>query len=227
MRCCPLQVMQATGPTFPVSDESQTSVSEEEEPFISASSTASKAVSLPKNLNFSEWEPSSSKATAGSDLAISSIEKLDGIESFMAPLTEEVIEKADALLRAQEDASPLTTASDSIYGWLEKTIPDPSPSITDVYHPLASSPKADTPGATLLPQKAVPAELFVGKIKEEPLFPESGPSTPLFTSFTDSQPKAESSGLGKQGKISSSLKRPQPIGASAPIAAPRKLKPKV
>ena len=32
-------------------------------------------------------------------LAISSIEKLDGIESFMAPVTEEVIEKADALLK--------------------------------------------------------------------------------------------------------------------------------
>ena len=67
---------------------------------ISASSTASKAASLPENLNGSEWEPCSSKATTGSDLAISSIEKLDGIESFMAPLTKEVMEKADALLKA-------------------------------------------------------------------------------------------------------------------------------
>ena len=63
-------------------------------------STASKAASLPENLNSSESEPSSSKAAAGSDLAISSIEKLDEIESFMAPLSEEVIEKADALLKA-------------------------------------------------------------------------------------------------------------------------------
>ena len=74
-------------------------MSEEEEPFIYASSTASKAASLLENLNGSECEPSSSKATAGSDLAISSIERLDGIESFMAPLTEEVIKKADALLK--------------------------------------------------------------------------------------------------------------------------------
>ena len=83
-----------------MSDGSQTSASEEEEPFISASSMASKAASLPENFNGSEWEPSSSKATTGSDLAISTIERLDGIESFMTPLTEEVIEKADALLKA-------------------------------------------------------------------------------------------------------------------------------
>ena len=82
-----------------MSDESQTSASEGEESFISASSTASKAASLPENLNGSKWEPASSKATAGSDLAISSIEKLDGIESFMAPLTKEVMEKADAFLK--------------------------------------------------------------------------------------------------------------------------------
>ena len=87
-------------PTFPVSDGSQTRASEEEEPFISASSTASKVASLPENLNGSEWEPSSSKATTGSDLAVSSIERLDGIKSFMAPLTEEVIEKENALLKA-------------------------------------------------------------------------------------------------------------------------------
>ena len=59
------------------------------------------------------------------------------------------------------------------------------------------------------------------------MFPESGHSTPLSTSFTDPQLKAESPVLGKKGKISSSLKRPQPIGASAPTAAPRKSKPKV
>ena len=95
----PFRSRRLPGPTFPVSDKSQTSASGEEEPFISASSMASEAASLPENLNGSEWEPSSSKATAGSDLAISSIERLDGIESFMAPLTEEVIEKAHALLK--------------------------------------------------------------------------------------------------------------------------------
>ena len=173
-----------------------------------------------KKLNGSEWEPSSSKATAGSDLAISSIEKLDGIESFMVPLTEEVIEKADALLKAHQDASNLITASDSIHGWLEKTVSDPPPSITEVYHPLASSPNVVTPGETISPVKTVAEELLVGKIKEEPMFPESGLSTPLSASFTDSQLKAESPGLGKQGKIPSSLRRPQPIGANAPTAAP-------
>ena len=96
----PFRSRRLPGATFPVSDGSQTSTSEEEEPFISASSTASKAASLPENLNGSEWEPSLSKATTGSYFAISSIERLDGIESFMAPLTEEVIEKADALLKA-------------------------------------------------------------------------------------------------------------------------------
>ena len=59
------------------------------------------------------------------------------------------------------------------------------------------------------------------------MLPESGHSTPLSASFTDHQLKAESPGLGKKGKISSLLKRPQPIGASASIAAPRKSKLKV
>ena len=87
-------------------------------------------------------------------------------------------------------------------------------------HPLALSPNADALEATLSPQKVVTEELPVGTIKEEPMFPESGHSTPLSTSFTDPQLKAESPDLGKKGKISSSPKRPQPIGASAPIAAP-------
>ena len=95
----PFRSHRLPGPTFPVSNGSQTSASEEEEPFISASSMASKAASLPENLNGCEWEPSSSKATAGSNLAVSSIKRLDAIESFLAPLTEEVIEKADALLK--------------------------------------------------------------------------------------------------------------------------------
>ena len=37
---------------------------------------------------------------------------------------------------------------------------------------MASSPNADTPGATLLPQKAVTEELLVEKIKEEPILYE-------------------------------------------------------
>ena len=137
------------------------------------------------------------------------------------------MEKADALLKAQEEASPFTTASDSINGWMEKTTSDPPNSKTEVYHPLALSPNADVLEVTLSPQEAVTEELPVGTIKEEPMFPESGHSTPLSTSFTDPQLKAESPDLRKKGKISSSLKRPQPIGASAPIAAPRKSKPKV
>ena len=99
-------------------------MSEGEEPFISASSTASKATSLPENLNGSEWEPSSSKATAGDDQAISSIEKLDGIESFLTPLSEETMEKADILLKAREEASNFTADPRSIQSWLEKSTLD-------------------------------------------------------------------------------------------------------
>ena len=110
---------------------------------------------------------------------------------------------------------------------MEKTTSDPPPSITEVYHPLALSPNAGALEVALSSQKVVTEALPIGKIKEEPMFPESGHSTPLSTSFTDSQFKAESPVLGKKGKISSSAKRPQPIGASAPTAAPRKSKPKV
>ena len=110
---------------------------------------------------------------------------------------------------------------------MEKTTSDPPPSITEVCHPLALSPNAGALEAIPSSQKVVTEALPVGKIKEEPMFPESGHSTPLSTSFTDSQFKAESPVLEKKGKISSSLKRPQPIGASAPTAAPRKSKPKV
>ena len=138
----------------------------------------------------------------------------------MTPLSEEVIEKADALLKVQEDVSLLTAASDLIKDWLVKTIPDPPSSIDEMDHPLASSPTANTSGVTFLPQEAVTKELLIEKIKEEPMFPESGHSTPLLASFTDPQPEAQSPDLGGQGKISSSPKRPRPIGASAPVAAP-------
>ena len=59
------------------------------------------------------------------------------------------------------------------------------------------------------------------------MFPQSGLSTPISTNFTDPQLEAESSSLKKQEKIPPSLKRPQPIGANAPSAAPRKWKQKI
>ena len=167
------------------------------------------------------------KATASSNLAVSSIERLDGIESFMAPLTEEVIKKANALLNAQEDAFSFTTISGSVQSWLEKTASDLPSSITEVYHPLASSPNAVSSGETLSPVKALTEEKLVGKIKEEPLSPMSGQSTPISVDFATPQLKTVSTGLGKQEKVSPSPKRPQPIGANAPIAASRKLKPKI
>ena len=163
----PFRSLRLPGPTFPESDESQTSMSEEEEPFISASSTASKAASLPKNLNGSKWEPSSSKATAGSDLALSTVEKLAGIESFVAPLTEEAIEKADALLRTWEDVSPLTTTSIPIHSWLEKTTLIPPLSITEVPHSPSLSPDTDVPKERLLSPEVAIKELPMVKVKEE------------------------------------------------------------
>ena len=71
----PLISRRPPGPAFPMSDESEESITDEEEPFISASSTASKAASLPINIAESGLEPSSSKATIGSELDFSSIEK--------------------------------------------------------------------------------------------------------------------------------------------------------
>ena len=220
----PFRSCRLPGPTFPVSDGSQTSASEEEELFISASSTASKAASLPKYLNGSEWEPSSSKATAGSNLAVSSIERLDGIESFLTPLTEEVIKKADALLKAQEEASNFTPVPNSIQSWLEKTASDPPSSITEVHHPLASLPHAILSGETISPVKVLVEDLPTGKIKEEPLSPKSGQSAPMSADFAEPQPKEVPLSLAKQAKASSSPGRPQPIGAVAPTAAPQKSK---
>ena len=94
--------------------------------------------------------------------------------------------------------------SDSIKGWLEKTILDPPSSIDEVDHPLASSPMADTSGVTFLPQGIVTKEPLIAKIKEEPMFPESGHSTPLSVNSTDPQPEDPFPGLGGQGKIPSS-----------------------
>ena len=223
----PFRSCRLPGPTFPVSDASQTSASEEEEPFISAFSTASKAASLPKNLNGSEWEPSSSKATAGGNLAISSIERLDGIESFLTPLTEEVVEKAHALLKAREDVFSFTPVSGSIQSWLQKTTSDPPSSTAEVYHPLASLPHAVLSGETLSPVKVLVEELPARKIKEEPLSQESGQSAPMSADFAEPQPKDVPLCIGKQAKASSSPGRPQPIGAVAPTAAPQKSKSKI
>ena len=223
----PFRSCRLPGPNLPVSDGSQTSPSEEEEPFISASSKASKAASLPENLNGSEWEPSSSKATAGSDLAVSSIERLDSIESFLSPLTEEVIEKADALLRAREEASNFTSEPCSIQSWLEKTASDPPSSATEIYHPLATPPHAVLSEETISQVKVIVEELPAGKIKEEPLSPGGRQPTPMSADFAEPQPKKIPSNLGKQAKASPSPGRPQPIGAVAPTAAPRKLKAKI
>ena len=59
------------------------------------------------------------------------------------------------------------------------------------------------------------------------MIPESGLSTPILADFADPQLKTVSPGLGKQAKIPPSPKRPQPIGANAPTAAPRKSKLKI
>ena len=70
----PFRLCRLPGPTFLVSNDGQTSTSDEEETFISASSTASKATSLPEHLNDNGWELSSSRAMARSDIDVSSIE---------------------------------------------------------------------------------------------------------------------------------------------------------
>ena len=110
---------------------------------------------------------------------------------------------------------------------MEKTASDPPSLITEVYHPLASSPHTVLSGEMLSPMKALVEELPTRKIREEPLSPESGQSAPLSADFADSQLKDVSTGLGKQAKASFCPRRPQPIGAIAPTAAPQKLKPKI
>ena len=189
----PFRSRRLPGPNFPVSDRSQTSMSEGEEPFISASSTASKAASLPKNLNGSEWEPSSSKVTAGDDQAISSIEKLDGIESFLALLSEEAMEKADILLKSREEASIFTTDLRSIQNWLEKSTLDSSSLSNEICHPLA------TPPYTVLHEETdslvFKENTLAGKIKEEPMSPEGIHPTPISVSSVETPPKETSLNL--------------------------------
>ena len=162
-------------------------MSEGEEPFISASSTASKAASLPENLNGSGWEPSSSKTTAGDVQAISSIEKLDGIKSFLAPLSEESMDKADILLRSREEASRFTADQYSIQSWLEKSTLDSSSLSIEVDHPLA------TPPHTVLHEETDSLVLkenpLAGKIKEEPMSPGGVQPTSASISSAEAPPR--------------------------------------
>ena len=224
----PLVSHRPPDPAFPMSDNSEESVTDEEEPFISASSTASKAASLPENIAESGLEPSSSKATIGNGLDVSSIEKLDGIESFMAPLTTEAIAKADTLLKLCGNDTVSTTTSSVIMDWLHRTDTGPSPFITEVPYPLALSPSS---GITKLDEIPTPKESLVSTaiVKEE--FSTSTPftstaSTPDAKS-PSSKPRPRSISISEgDGEITFSPMRPKPIGASAPLVAPRKPKPK-
>ena len=221
----PFRPRRLPGPNSPVSDGSQTSVSDGEEPFISASSMASKAASLPENLNGSEWEPSSSKATAGDDQAISSIEKLDGIGSFLTPLSEESMKKADILLRAQEEASRFTADPRLVQSWLEKSILDSSSLSIEIGHPLATPPH-------MVPHEETDSlesreNTLTGKIKEEPMSPEEKQPTLASINSAETPSKEISLNSKEQMKASPSSGRPQPIGEIAPVAASRKSKSKI
>ena len=208
----PFRSRRLPGPTYPESED--TSPSEGEEPFVSASSTASKAVSLPEHLNGSEWDSSSSRAIASSDLAISSIEKLAGVESFVAPLTEEMIEKADTLLKVHEDNSSV-----SIHGWLGKTT-SASPSITEIQHPLSSSPTEP------VSKEITIDELSLQKVKEEPSFPVSAQPAQLSSSFTAVASKNNHPNLAKHKETPTPTRNPPLTAPVAPKAAPRKSKAK-
>ena len=135
------------------------------------------------------------------------------------------MEKADVLLKAQEEASNFTADLHSIQSWLEKSTSDPPSLTTKICHPLA------TPPHTVLHEETVSQvlgeKLPAGKIKEEPLSPGSEQPTPTSVNFAETQPKEIPLSLGKQAKASPSPGRPQPIGAIAPTAAPQKSKAKV
>ena len=139
-----------------------------------------------------------------------------------------MIEKADTLLKAQEEASTFTTEPTSISGWLENTTTRFYASITEVPHPLASSPivkagdKASAPNESFTPRKS-PSSFM--EIKEEPCSPKCSDEPFLLSTSTTPQLKVASS--KRKGKDSLSPKRPQPIRAIAPLAAPQKQKPKV
>ena len=134
------------------------------------------------------------------------------------------MEKAEVLLKTWEEASNFTADPHSIQGWLEKSTSDPPSLTTEISHPLA------TPPHTVLHEETVSQVLVeklpTGNIKEEPLSPGSEQPTSTSVNFAETQPKEISLSLGKQAKASPSPGRPQPIGAIAPTAAPRKSKAK-
>ena len=209
----PFRSRRLPGPPCP--DSEDTSPSEGEEPFVSASSTASKAVSLPEHLNGSEWDSSSPKAIANNDLALSSIEKPAEAEPFMAPLTEEMIKKVNILPEPNEDNSSV-----SIHGWLGKTT-SASPSITEIQHPLSSSPtEPDSQGITI-------DELSMQKMKEEPDFFTSAQAVQLSSSFTAVVAENKQPNQSKHTDAPSPMKDPPLIAPVVPKAAPRKSKARV
>ena len=117
-----------------------------------------------------------------------------------------MIEQADALAqRHKKDASLLSMlASDSIKGWLEKTIPNPPSSIDEVDHPLASSSTTDTSGETFLPRGSCQkGAYFSRKVKEESMSPGEV-VFPLPCQSASADPQREDSVFrprGRQGKI--------------------------
>ena len=92
---------------------------------------------------------------------------------------------------------------------------------------LSSSPDTDVPEAKLSSQEAVINGLPIKKVKEEPLFSESGHPTQLSSSFTATSAEADCLDLEKQRKTPSPMKNPQPMAPTAPKATPRKSKTKV
>ena len=113
---------------------------------------------MPKNIAESGLDPSSTQATIGSELAVSSMEKLDEIESFMAPLLSEAIVRADALLKLRENESISTVTLMSILGWLHNTNTGSPPSTSEVPHPLALSPSPDINESSSKPEKTLTLE---------------------------------------------------------------------
>ena len=107
--------------------------------------------------------------------------------------------------KAQEDASIFTAVPDSIKGWLESTISGLPPLITEVPHPLASSPAAEVNEKSSTPEKVstlkeLPSPTVM--VKEEPLLPECGDATPSLANFTIPQLQTASPSSEKHVKIS-------------------------
>ena len=209
----PFRSCRLPGPTLPKSNESQATSTEEEEPFISVSLTISKAASLPENIAESGLVPSSAGATMGGELAVSMIEKLDAIEFFMASLTKEAIDKADALLKIRGDRFISTVTSDPVMNWLCSSSVEPPPSIMDIPHPLA--PLSTSVVEDLLPN--LECSIATGLIiKEEPSTPEF-PTPAVPTALVDTTPtqtKPSDVSPTTKGCVEAviSSKRPQLLG---------------